>query len=353
MIEESFVAPTPREAFDLAREKYGVFSELKLLRATQQRDEEGRLRAHIVVSVPQEDYLASIGIDEEEELIGEIHQLRNQMERMKTAMNPQAPLPNVIEEVKTMMRDKGLPPAWLNALLDPLADESVADDKSLLISYVLEEMDESIRILPESLQPHKTLMLLGPTGVGKTTTLAKLAARYTLDAEHPRRVALVNLDTFRVGAYEQLEHYAATMGLTHRKVETLEGFGTALESLRDYDVVLIDTAGISPYDIGRLIKTVEFLKSLPHKDIETALVISATAKYDDIEAIYEHFSFVDIDSLILTKFDETRRIGEALGFALQKRLPISYVSTGQAVPDDLEPADKESLMIRFVEELHV
>ncbi len=353
MIEESFVAPTPREAFDLAREKYGVFSELKLLRATQRRDEDGHLSAHIVVSVPQEDYLASIGIDEEQELIGEIHQLRDQMERMKSAMHPEAPSSSAIGEVKSMMRDKGLQPAWLDALLDPLADESMAEDKSLLIAYVLEEMDERIRVVPEEAQDHKTLMLLGPTGVGKTTTLAKLAARYSLDEAHPRRVALINLDTFRVGAYEQLEHYAVTLGLTHLKVDTLDGFSAALERLKDFDVILIDTAGISPYDIGRLIKTVEFIKSLPQRDIETALVISATAKYDDIEAIYEHFSFVDIDSLILTKFDETRRIGEALGFALQKKLPISYVSTGQEVPNDLMPADKENLMIRFVEELHV
>jgi flagellar biosynthesis protein FlhF len=150
-----------------------------------------------------------------------------------------------------------------------------------------------------------------------------------------------------------MEHYASTMGLTHIKVDTIEGFSSALEDLSGHDVVLIDTAGISPYDIGRLVKTVEFLRSLPERDIETALVISATAKYDDIAAIHDHFSFVEIDSVILTKFDETRRIGEALGFVLEKKLPISYVSTGQEVPDDLEPADKESLMIRFVEELHV
>ncbi len=353
MVEETFTAPTPRDAFELAREKYGVFSELKLLRATQQRDEDGRLRAHIVVSVPQEDYLASIGIDEEEELVGEIHQLRDQMARMKAAIEPTPTQPEAIDEIKEMMRDKGLPASWLDALLDPLRGDSVAEDKSLLLSYVLEEMDERLRVQPENTQAHKSLMLIGPTGVGKTTTLAKLAARYTLDPVHPRSVALINLDTFRVGAYEQMEHYAATLGLTHRKVDTIEGFSVALEELAGHDVVLIDTAGISPYDIGRLVKTVEFLKSLPERDIETALVISATAKYDDIEAIYEHFSFVEINSVILTKFDETKRIGESLGFVLEKGLPVSYVSTGQEVPDDLEPADKENLMIRFVEELHV
>jgi len=353
MVEETFTAPTPREAFELAREKYGVFSELKLLRATQQRDEEGNLRAHIVVSVPQEDYLASIGIDEEEELVGEIHQLRDQMARMKAAIEPTPSRTNTIDEIKEMMRAKGLPASWLDALLDPLRGEGVADDKSLLLSYVLEEMDERLYVQPENIDTRKSLMLIGPTGVGKTTTLAKLAARYALDSAHPRSVAILNLDTFRVGAYEQMEHYAAMIGLTHIKIDTVEGFQNALEQVKDHDVVLIDTAGISPYDIGRLVKTVEFLRSLPEHTIEAALVASATAKYDDIVAIYDHFSFLDIDSVILTKFDETKRIGEALGFVLEKGLPISYVSTGQAVPGDLEPANKEDLMIRFVEELHV
>ncbi len=329
MVEETFTAPTPRDAFELAREKYGVFSALKLLRATQVQDEAGHLRAHIVVSVPQEDYLASIGVD---------------------AAPSQ---PDVLGAIHRMMRDKGLPASWLDPLLDPLRGDSMAEDKSRLLSYLLEEMDAHLRVQPEEAQTRKRLMLIGPTGVGKTTTLAKLAARYTLDPLHPRSVALINLDTFRVGAYEQMEHYAATLGLTHRKVDTIEGFGTALEELDDHEVVLIDTAGISPYDIGRLVQTVELLKSLPEREIETALVISATAKYDDIEAIYDHFSFVEIHSVILTKFDETRRIGEALGFVLEKGVPISYVSTGQEVPDDLEPADKEQLMIRFVEELHV
>ena len=353
MIEETFSAPTPREAFELAREKYGVFSDLKLLRATQQRNEKGKLRAHIVVSVPQEDYLASIGIDEEAELVGEIHQLRAQMNQMKEAIDPLHATPNGMAEIKAMMQAKGLQPDWLDALLKPLENDSVAEDKSLLLSYVLEEIDEQLRIKQESTKGRKRIMLIGPTGVGKTTTLAKLAARYALDPQHPRSVAIINLDTFRVGAYEQMEHYAATMGIKHVKVDTVEGFSGALEALSDYDVVLIDTAGISPYDIGRLVKTVEFLRSLPEDQIEAALVISATAKYDDIVAIYDHFSFVDIDSVILTKLDETRRIGEVLGFVLEKGLPISYVSTGQDVPDDLTVADKEAIMIRLVEELHV
>jgi flagellar biosynthesis protein FlhF len=348
MVEETFIAPTPREAFELAREKYGTFSDLTLVRATQQRDEEGHLRAHIVVSVPQEEYLSSIGVDEEAELVEDIRQLRERMAQMKAAIAPGA-----IDSVKQMMVDKGLQRHWLDALIDPLAADAMAQDKSLLLSYVLEEIDERIRIAREKPDAgRKIQMLIGPTGVGKTTTLAKLAARYAR-GDASQSVAVINLDTFRVGAFEQMEHYAAMLGITHRKVDSIEGFAAALAELKSYDRVLIDTAGISPYDIGRLVKTVEFLRGLPQEEIETSLVISATAKYDDIVAIYDHFSFLNIDSVILTKFDETRRIGEALGFVLEKELPISYISTGQNVPDDLEAADREQIMIRFVEELHV
>ena len=350
VIEETFVAPTPRDAFELAREKYGAFSDLKILRATQQCDEEGRFRAYIVVSVPKGDYLTSIGVDGEERSTEAAGHSREPMDRSEANVSQS----DAVDAIREMMLGKGLPASWLDSLLNAIRDQGGAEDKSLLLAHLLEAMDERLRVEPERIDAAKRLMLIGPTGVGKTTTLAKLAARFTLDPVHPRTVALVNLDTFRVGAYEQMEHYAAALGLTHRKVDTIEGFSTVLEELADHDVILIDTAGISPYDIGRLVKTVEFLKRLPpEENIETALVVSATAKFDDIVAIYDHFSFVEIGSVILTKFDETRRIGEALGFVLERGLPVSYVSNGQEVPDDLEPADKENLMIRFVEELHV
>ena len=351
MVEESFVAPTPQEAFALAQKKYSTFSDLKLLRAIQRKDRDGKLSAEITVAVPQEAYLAGIGIDEEEALLEEITQLRDQMTRMRSAIDPQEDSGEVAASVIAQMRARGLRESWLNELIAPLKGEAILGDRPLLTAYILEEMDERLQTLPEPEGPRR-LMVIGPTGVGKTTTLAKLAARYALSGAR-RRVAILNLDTFRVGAYEQMEHYASTLGIEHRRVENIEGFARALEEVREYDAVFIDTAGISPYDIGRLIKTVEFLRSLPDESIETALVISATAKYDDIVAIYDHFSFLEISSVILTKFDETRSIGDVLGFVLEKGLPISYVSTGQEVPDDLEPADKEAIMVRFVEELHV
>jgi flagellar biosynthesis protein FlhF len=350
MVEESFSAPTPQEAFALAREKYGRFSDLKLLRAVQKRDENGRLYATIVVSVPQEAYLESIGIDEEAELVEELTMLRDQMEQMKTALQQDG---SAIESVKTLMRKRGLRSAWLDRVLEPIEHDEMAQDKGLLSAYILEEIDEQLRIASPRTDGQRVMMFIGPTGVGKTTTIAKLTARLKLDPQSPKKVAIVNLDTFRVGAFEQLEHYAATLGVIQRKVDSIDALGRTLETLEDYDTVLIDTAGISPYDIERLVQTVSFLKALPSEAIEVALVISATAKYEDIVAVYEHFSFVNIDSVILTKIDETHAIGDALGFLLEKHLPVSYISTGQTVPDDLVPADKERILERFVEALHV
>jgi flagellar biosynthesis protein FlhF len=355
MVEETFIAPSGRDAFELSREKYGLFSDLKLLRATQQRDEEGRLRAHIVVAVPQEDYLASIGIDEEEELVGEIQQLRDQMERLRKVVDP-APHPTeqepfALRAVREMMMRRGLPPAWLDAVLDPIRSEDVAQERSLLVSYILEEMDETLRILPEP-EGKRRLMLIGPTGVGKTTTVAKLAARYIHDPHTPRSVIVLNLDASRAGADAQMEHYARTIGFEHLHVASPEALEELWPQVEDREGVLIDTAGISPYASGPLPHYASMLTHLSDVRIECALVLAATLKYADAMSARDRCAFRPIDHVVLTKLDETSTIGDGIGFLLESRLPVSYISTGQKIPEDLYPADKEILLARFVEERH-
>ncbi len=354
MVEETFVAPNPREAFELAREKYGHFSKLKLLKAIQIKNDEEKLVSQITVSVSSNDFLNSIGYDEEKELAKEIHVLKEQISTMKQLVVPEdtVEVQPVLNAVKAVMLQKGLSEIWLDAMLEEVSKGAVAEDEQLLLSYILDEIDERLMVKPEILSGQKIMMLIGSTGVGKTTTIAKLAARYALLLEKPLKVALVNLDTFRVGAYEQLEHYASQMQITHVKVEKVEAFPKVLHDLKGYDVILVDTAGISPYDTGKLIKTIEFLKNTGDHKIETSLVVSATAKRDDIMDIYEHFSFLEIESVILTKFDETKKVGELFSFLIEKQIPVSYISNGQHVPDDLKVASKEKLMDRFVSEFN-
>ncbi len=352
MVKETFVAPTPYEAFELAKKKYGTISGLKLLSARQIKDENDEIVSEITIEVPQSLFLMGIGVNEEEELLEEIEQLKDQMGALKSLVGNDGASDN-IERVTRLMERKGLRREWLKKHLEPLVGTSVAEDEKLLVAYLLEEIDDALKIAKEGDESSRVRMMVGPTGVGKTTTIAKLAARYKYIIDEDMNVALVNLDTFRAGAFEQLDNFSALLGIKHEQVRTVEEFAKLLDMLSDYNPVLVDTAGISPYDTDRLIRTVEFLKSIKSMNVSVVLVLSATAKYEDMLDIYEHFSFINIESVIVTKLDETHRVGDLLAFLLEKSLPVSYICMGQKVPEDISPASKEELMAMFAGDLDV
>ncbi len=189
----------------------------------------------------------------------------------------------------------------------------------------------------------KVLMFVGPTGVGKTTTLAKLAARYSYIKEKRSKVGIITLDTYRIGAVEQLFQYAKMLHLPIEDVVDVNDFENALNRLKSCDIVLIDTVGSSPYDKEKLIKLDNFLRhtSTP---IDVNLVLSAGSKLEDLKDIYQNYSFFDIDTLIFTKFDETKMFGNIFSLIYAINKPISYVSIGQEVPDDLEVASSEFIV---------
>ena len=185
----------------------------------------------------------------------------------------------------------------------------------------------------------RVVALVGPTGVGKTTTIAKLAANLKL--RDGVRMGLVTVDTYRIAAVEQLRTYAEIIDLPMKVVTTPMEMRRALDELSDMDLVLIDTAGRSPRDelqIGEL-------KSLlaDAKVDEVHLVLSVTANLDHLVSTVNHFSTVGTSSLVLTKLDETHELGVMLNLARRVNLPISYLTTGQDVPDDIEPADTQRM----------
>ena len=141
------------------------------------------------------------------------------------------------------------------------------------------------------------------------------------------------------------------MQLNYLTAANTEEFKEIYAKLNDYDIVLIDTAGMSPYDTEKLVKTVEYINSDKTQSIEVNLLISATVKYEDIKDIHNTFSFLDLNSVILSKFDETKHLGPVLSYLLLNPIPLSYFSVGQEVPDDLIVADKEYLLQRFIGDL--
>ncbi|MFA5462210.1 MAG: flagellar biosynthesis protein FlhF [Sulfurimonas sp.] len=201
-----------------------------------------------------------------------------------------------------------------------------------------------VEALP-SIGNKKVIMLVGPTGVGKTTSVAKLAARYSFLTQKKYKVGLIVLDTYRIGAVEQLMQYARMMKLAIETVVDPSDFASALDSLKYCDYILIDTMGSSPYDRNKIEKIYECLDGNDTKyNIEVVLVMPSSIKYEDLKATYENFSSLNIDTLMFTKLDETKGFGNIFSLAYETKKPISYFSVGQEVPEDLVCATSDFLV---------
>lgn len=183
------------------------------------------------------------------------------------------------------------------------------------------------------------IALLGPTGVGKTTTIAKLAARYALKYG-ANEVALVSTDSYRIAAHEQLKTYGRILGCTVRIVEGEQALGPVLEQLYDKRLVLIDTAGMSQRDL----RLPQQLAQLGYDTVKNYLVLSSTAQSAVLEDCVKAFKATRIAGCILTKLDETLSLGEAISVMIKHRLPLTYVTDGQRVPEDLKVAKANQLI---------
>ena len=193
----------------------------------------------------------------------------------------------------------------------------------------------------QNLNGHPNLAaFIGPTGVGKTTTIAKLAAELSL--KRKKQVGIVAVDNYRIGAAEQLKTYATIMGLPCLPAFTKKDLINAIGKFRSKDVILIDTAGQSHLDQNRLQElTMLMCGDLP---IATHLVLSSGSKSQDMKEITTKFSQLKPQSYIFTKFDETRQHGAIIDQLCETRLPISFVTNGQRVPEDLVPGHKRTVL---------
>ncbi|MGE8079140.1 flagellar biosynthesis protein FlhF [Peribacillus loiseleuriae] len=186
----------------------------------------------------------------------------------------------------------------------------------------------------------KYMNIVGPTGVGKTTTLAKAAALCML--KQNKRVAFITTDTYRIAAIDQLKTYAKILNVPIEVAYNLEDFQKAIERFSHYDVVFIDTA-------GRNFRNADYVRDLQNiidfsVDMETYLVLSLTSKQKDMDDIYRQFSMIPIKQVIFTKADETSTYGAMVNFTIRNEMGVAYVTNGQNVPDDIEMATPQLLV---------
>jgi len=202
--------------------------------------------------------------------------------------------------------------------------------------YLIAEEALSREILTADIfgeRPSRVLMLLGPTGVGKTTTIAKLAAMGTISG---LKMGIVNIDTYRIGATEQLKTYARIMGLPFKVAHSADSFVQCCESLSHLDLILVDTAGRSPTDELKLSAMKVFLdSSVP---VTSLLVLGIPTRTEDMLMAVEKFMDFKVVGIVFTKLDESSVYGPMLSVCRKTGKPIAYITTGQQVPEDIELA---------------
>ncbi|UTM58102.1 flagellar biosynthesis protein FlhF [Photobacterium sp. CCB-ST2H9] len=214
--------------------------------------------------------------------------------------------------------------AW-SSLLQLLSDQIITTDDCIL-------------------ETGGVVALLGPTGVGKTTTIAKLAARAAMDFG-PDEIALVTTDTYRIGAHEQLATYGRILGCPVRVAKDAEELADILHQLRHRRLVLLDTAGMGQRDL-RLQEQLDTLMHNSGSHIRSFLVLPATSQRRVLHETIEHFRRIPLSGCVLTKLDETLSLGEVISVTLDSALPIAYLADGQRVPEDIKVATGRFLVNR-------
>lgn len=276
----------------------------------------------------------------------ETKRLLETMSKRLQSTQGQSTYPEALEAYHADLQAIGLADDLLAELCEQLMARLTPEDlkREQLIEQLGSELLAS-RIVPFSpaTQPtgkQEVVCLIGPTGVGKTTTIAKLAANAVL--HHKQRVALVTFDTYRIAAVDQLRTYGEILGAPVEVVLTPGEMRQTLEKLKDYDVVFVDSVGRSQQNMMQLSELKAFLEAVRADEIY--LTISSTTQYEVMREVVENYQAAKPTALIFTKLDEARRLGPIMNLLLTTGLPIAYLTNGQDVPDDLVQLMPEELI---------
>lgn len=300
-----------------------------------------------VPSKPQEQNSEDIKAikKEVEQMSDRIKLIQSMFWEEKNQPSKEMKIPQEFAEIYNLAKNSGIDKERLDALMElslELMPLSMRSNSETIKRYFREVLRKMFECRDEHLSGKNIIMFVGPTGVGKTTTLAKIAARYSLMLNKRHKVGVITLDSYKIAAMEQLMTYARMMKLPIERVDDPKDLQGAIDRLGYCDFILIDTAGHSQYDNQKL----EMLKRYLSNEflISVSLVLSASTKYEDLKDIYKSFSTVEIDSVIFSKLDESRSFGNIFSLACDIKKPISYFSIGQSVPNDLLVANNDFLV---------
>ncbi|WP_017185289.1 flagellar biosynthesis protein FlhF [Alkalibacillus haloalkaliphilus] len=268
-----------------------------------------------------------------------LEEIRDLKEQLTLKQETKTQYPKVIEEVNNYLQGQGVSQSVIDELIDPLLAEYYSNGQQgdTTIYYELLQKQITTKMEAAATQSNssaKRIFLFGPTGVGKTTTLAKLAADASINQN--KDVALITLDTYRIAAVEQLKTYAKILNLPVEVAYNKEDFEQAKENFSHKDLIFVDTAGRN-FRNSEFIEQIDELIDFNDED-ELYCVLSLTSKEQDMIDIYNNFKELPINQVIFTKVDETNHYGPILNLWDRYKFKVRYITTGQDVPDDIEKA---------------
>jgi flagellar biosynthesis protein FlhF len=287
-----------------------------------------------------------------QQLLDEVRGLKEKIESAPAPTYRQEKHPS-IEKIEELLSENEFTYTYISAMVDKIKQNlsiKELDDFQLVQDKVLGWILDTISLSPllERSDP-RVVILIGPTGVGKTTTIAKLAAIHSFGTkgERQKSVRLITIDNYRIGARQQLETYGEIMDIPVSCVENYQELQKQVLLYKDSDLVLVDTIGKSPKDYLNLAKMRELLSACGTR-AEVHLAMSATTKASDVKDIFSQFEPFGFAAVVLTKLDETMRIGNIISVLHERKKPFSYITNGQSVPEDIIRADK-TLILKTLE----
>lgn len=265
------------------------------------------------------------------------NELKKEMGEIKDLLSKVLEKEEIVEEDKfiSFLKDRDIEEVFIKDIIrDIKATPAFEEKKEILRNY----LSNLIKIDTNNLTG--TVVFAGPTGVGKTTTIAKIAGKLALVEK--KKVGLITIDTYRIGAVEQLKTYAEIMGIALEVVITLKEMEEAIEKLKYCDVILVDTTGRSSKNTMQISELRAFVEKASPDSIY--LVMSSIIKNKDIDIILEGYKLLNYDGIIITKLDETSVYGGLVKIIKESNKPIVYVTTGQSVPEDIKRPTKRELL---------
>jgi len=287
------------------------------------------------------------------QILAEVKSLKSQINEQAVSASPGPRGEHeTINRLEELLQDNEFSSKYIKKILQRVKTEFTLeelDEWAEVQDRVLEWIGDSIKIYRHKVQQSPEIfVLVGPTGVGKTTTIAKLAARFGIGASGlvKKKVRIITIDNYRIGARTQIETYGEIMGIPVNCAETSEDLRKFLAFYQDADIIFIDTIGKSPKDYENLGRMRGILKECGSQ-AQMHLAMSATTKGSDMAEISQQFEPFNYHSIIITKLDETNKVGSLISMLDDKQKSISYIATGQVVPHDIEAASVMKFLLNL------